>query len=450
MSRAAVRQAVNPGGSNRTVARRCLLPVTRSCPCPCHLTLRPVTAPNSAAPTPRNMPRRVAGSASPSGCGLSWAAGGEWRDAVDGMVMPVLNPATGEVIAEAPAGTRADVDRAVAAARRALPGWLETTPGERANMLLKLADAVEEHAGELAAMESLNVGKPHGVAAPEVPFTADNLRFFAGAARVLDGCAAGEYLRGYTSMIRREPVGVVGLIAPWNYPLMMAVWKLGPALAAGNVCVLKPAEQTPLTTLRLAELAEGIFPPGVINVITGNGDPVGVAMVDHPGIAMVSLTGDVATGREVARAAARTLKRVHLELGGKAPVLVLPDADLAEVAAAVKVAGVWNAGQECAAAVYDELVAELASQVESIRVGDPAADPGPDMGPVISGEQQARVVGFIERAAASRGQVLAGGTAVDGPGFFVQPTLVAGVNQTDEIVQREVFGPVVTVQRCSS
>lgn len=384
--------------------------------------------------------------------------GGEWLDAADGAVMTVLNPATGEVIAEAPQGTQADVDRAVKAATKALPDWLETTPRERADMLLKLADALEENTGELVAMESLNVGKPRLVGEPEIPFTADNLRFFAGAARIPDGMATGEYLRGYTSMIRREPVGVVGLITPWNYPLMMAGWKLGPALAAGNVCVLKPAEQTPLTTLRLAELAQEIFPPGVLNVITGNGDPVGVAMVDHPDIAMVSLTGDVATGKEVAQAAARTLKRVHLELGGKAPVLVLPDADLAEVAAAIKIAGFWNTGQECAAAcrvlaadeIYDQLVAELVPEIESIRVGNPADGPDLDMGPVISTEQQARVLGFLERVGSTRGHVLTGGTAGEGPGFFVRPALVADVEQSDEIVQREVFGPVVTVQRYSS
>lgn len=383
--------------------------------------------------------------------------GGEWLDAVDGAVMTVLNPSTGEVIAEAPQGTQADVDRAVKAAAKALPGWLETTPKERADMLLKLADALEEHASELVAMESLNVGKPRSVGEPEIPFTADNLRFFAGAARTPDGTATGEYLQGYTSMIRREPVGVVGLIAPWNYPLMMAAWKLGPALAAGNVCILKPAEQTPLTTLRLAQLAQEIFPPGVLNVITGDGDPVGVAMVDHPGIAMISLTGDVATGKEVAQAAARTLKRVHLELGGKAPMLVFPDADLAQVAAAIKTAGFWNAGQECAAAcrvlaanaIYDQLVDELVPEVESIRVGNPAEDPGLDMGPVISAEQQARVLGFLERVGPG-GQVLTGGTRGEGPGFFVRPALVADVEQTAEIVQREVFGPVVTVQRCAT
>jgi 1-pyrroline dehydrogenase len=384
--------------------------------------------------------------------------GGEWVDSLSGRVAPVLNPATADVIALAPVGGEADVDRAVTAATKALPGWLDTTPAERADMLLRLATAIEEHAGELTALELQNVGKPRSVGEPEIGFTADNLRFFAGAARLPEGMAAGEYVRGYTSMIRREPVGVVGLIAPWNYPLMMAAWKLGPALAAGNTCVLKPAEQTPASTLRLAELAQEIFPPGVINVITGDGDPVGVAMVNHPGIGMISLTGDVATGKEVARAAAGTLKRVHLELGGKAPVLVFPDCDTGEVATMIKVAGFWNAGQECAAAcrimaadaIYDELVAELVPAIESIRVGNPAEDPGVEMGPVISAEQQERVLGFVDRATSASGSVLTGGTRGPGPGFFVRPTLVTDVRQADEIVQREVFGPVVTVQRFSA
>ena len=384
--------------------------------------------------------------------------GGEWVDSLSGRVAPVLNPATADVIALAPVGGEADVDRAVTAATKALPGWLDTTPAERADMLLRLATAIEEHAGELTELELQNVGKPRSVGEPEIGFTADNLRFFAGAARLPEGMAAGEYVRGYTSMIRREPVGVVGLIAPWNYPLMMAAWKLGPALAAGNTCVLKPAEQTPASTLRLAELAQEIFPPGVINVITGDGDPVGVAMVNHPGIGMISLTGNVATGKEVARAAAGTLKRVHLELGGKAPVLVFPDCDPGEVATMIKVAGFWNAGQECAAAcrimaadaIYDELVAELVPAIESIRVGNPAEDPGVEMGPVISAEQQERVLGFVDRATSASGSVLTGGTRGPGPGFFVHPTLVADVRQADEIVQREVFGPVVTVQRFSA
>ncbi|HEX2045107.1 MAG TPA: aldehyde dehydrogenase family protein, partial [Gaiellaceae bacterium] len=276
--------------------------------------------------------------------------GGEWVDAAEGGTAEILNPATGETIAEVPQGTQADVDRAVTAATAALPEWLETTPQERSEMLLKLADAIEQHADELAQVESQNVGKPLSYAKDEMPVSADNIRFFAGAARTLEGRAAGEYMRGYTSMIRREPIGVVGQIAPWNYPLMMAVWKIAPALAAGNACVLKPSEQTPLTTLMLAEYAAEIFPPGVLNVITGDGEPVGAGIVRHPDVRMVSLTGDVATGKEVARAAADTLKRVHLELGGKAPVIVFDDADPAAVAEGIKIAGYWNSGQDCTAA----------------------------------------------------------------------------------------------------
>ena len=306
--------------------------------------------------------------------------GGEWVDSAGGETMEVLNPATGETIAEVPASTAEDADRAVQAAKQVLPEWLETTPGERAEMLLKLADVIEENADELAELESRNVGKPLPVSRDEPPVSVDNVRFFAGAARVLEGRAAGEYMRGYTSMIRREPIGVVAGIAPWNYPLMMAIWKLGPALAAGNVQVLKPSEQTPLTALRLMELAEGILPPGVLNVITGDGVPVGEALVKHPDVRLVSLTGDVETGKEIARTAADNLKRVHLELGGKAPVLVFDDADPAAVAASIKIAGYWNSGQDCTAAsrvvagpkIYDKLLEELVPAVESLQVGDPA------------------------------------------------------------------------------
>src|SRR2546421_6100591 len=276
--------------------------------------------------------------------------GGEWVDSASGETMEVVNPATGEAIAEVPRGTKDDAYRAVEAAKKALPEWLETTPAERAEVLLKLADLLDEHAEELAELESQNVGKPLPAARDEMPVSSDNIRFFAGAARLLDGKATGEYMRGYTSMIRREPVGVVGSIAPWNYPLMMAIWKVGPALAAGNCVVLKPSEWTPLTALRLAELAADIFPAGVFNVITGDGEPVGAGIVRHPGVDMVSLTGDVATGREVAKAASQTLKRVHLELGGKAPVVVFDDADLDAVNTWVKVAGFFNSGQDCTAA----------------------------------------------------------------------------------------------------
>ena len=382
--------------------------------------------------------------------------GGEWLDAVEGEVEGVVNPATGETITVVPRGTEADVDRAIEAATSAFPEWLETTPQERAEVLLRLADALTEHGEELARVESLNVGKPAGMARDEIDFCVDNLHFFAGAARCLEGRAAGEYMRGYTSMIRREPIGVVGQIAPWNYPLMMAIWKVAPALAAGNTCVLKPAEQTPLTTLMFAQYAREILPPGVLNVITGDGEPVGAGIVRHPGVRMVSLTGDVATGKEVVRAAAETLKRVHLELGGKAPVLVFDDADPAAVAEGVKVAGFWNSGQECAAAcrivagpgVYHALLDQLVPAVESLRVGDPSADDEIEMGPVISAEQQERVLGFLERATGrGKARVLTGGDSNGGRGFFVTPTVVVDVEQTDEIVQREVFGPVVTVQR---
>jgi 1-pyrroline dehydrogenase len=384
--------------------------------------------------------------------------GGEWVDALAGDVQEVLNPATGEVIAEVPRGSEADVDRAVEAAKSAFSEWRETTPGERAEALLKLADALEEHADELREVESANVGKPHSVVVDEVPVSADNLRFFAGAARCLDGKATGEYMRGYTSMIRREPVGVVGQITPWNYPLMMAVWKIGPALAGGNTIVLKPSEQTPLTTLMLAEYAAEILPAGVLNVITGDGEPVGAGIVRHPDVRMVSLTGDVATGKEVARAAADTLKRVHLELGGKAPVVVFDDADPAAVAEGIRVAGYWNSGQDCTAAsrvvagpgIYDRLLEELVSAVQSLKVGDPAEGADVEMGPVISRSQQERVFGFLERAASTKARVLTGGDSNGGRGFFVKPTVVVDVDQTDEIVQKEVFGPVVTVQRFPS
>jgi aminobutyraldehyde dehydrogenase len=378
---------------------------------------------------------------------------GKWVDAVEGGTVEIVNPATGEAIAQVPNGTQGDVDRAVAAAVEALPEWLETTPGERAEALLKLADAIDEHADELTQLESQNVGKPLAVAAEEMPVCADNLRFFAGAARVLEGRSTGEYMRGYTSWIRREPVGVVGQVAPWNYPLMMAVWKIAPALAAGNVCVLKPSEQTPLTTLRFVQLAGDALPQGVLNVITGDGEPVGAGIVRHPDVRMVSLTGDVATGKEIARAAAETLKRVHLELGGKAPVVVFDDADPAQVAEAIKIGGYWNSGQDCTAAsrvvagpkIYDKLLDELVPAIESLKVADPAEGDDVEMGPVVSKEQQDRVLGFLERAEGAK--VLTGGGTNGDRGYFVQPTVITDVRQTDEIVQREVFGPVVTVQR---
>src|SRR5437763_1147013 len=378
--------------------------------------------------------------------------GGEWVDSVDSETMEVLNPATGETIAEVPRATAEDVDRAVQAAKRALPEWLETTPGERAELLLRLADAIDEHAEELAELESRNVGKPLSYARDELPVSADNIRYFAGAARVLEGRSAGEYMRGYTSWVRREPVGIVGGIAPWNYPLMMAVWKLAPALAAGNVQVLTPSEQTPLTTLRFAQFAADILPAGVLNVVTGDGVPAGEAIVKHPDVRMVSLTGDVETGKIIARTAADNLKRVHLELGGKAPVLVFDDADPAAVAEGIKIAGYWNSGQDCTAAsrvvagpkIYDKLIDALVPAGESLHVGDPAEGDEIEMGPVISKAQQDRVLGFLERAKGA--SVLTGGGR-NGAGFFVSPTVVAGPAPDSAIVQRAVVGPVVTLQR---
>ncbi|HZR91754.1 MAG TPA: gamma-aminobutyraldehyde dehydrogenase [Gaiellaceae bacterium] len=378
--------------------------------------------------------------------------GGEWVEAVEGETMEVLNPATGEVIAEVPRGSEKDVERAVQAAKKALPGWLEKTPKERMQLLLRLADVLDENAEELTRLESLNVGKPMSIARDEIPFSADNLRFFAGAARTLEGKAAGEYVEGYTSMIRREPLGIVAGITPWNYPLMMVVWKLGPALAAGNVQILKPAEQTPLTTLRFVELAQEALPPGVVNVITGDGVPVGDGLVRSPDVALVSLTGDVETGKTIARNAADTVKRVHLELGGKAPMVVFDDADPAAVAEGIRLAGYWNSGQDCTAGsrviagpkIYDKLLEELVPQVESLKVGDPLNEET-EMGSVISKDQQARVLGFLERAKGAT--ILTGGGTGPERGFYVQPTVVTDVAQDDEIVQNEVFGPVVTVQK---
>jgi 1-pyrroline dehydrogenase len=381
--------------------------------------------------------------------------GGEWMDSTGGDTMEVLNPATGEVIAEVARSTKEDADNAVAEAKKALPEWLESTPGERAELLFRLADIIEENAEELAAIESRNVGKPLSYARDEMPVSADNIRFFAGAARVLEGRAAGEYMRGYTSMLRREPIGIVAGIAPWNYPLMMAVWKFSPALAAGNVQILKPSEQTPLSLLRFAELAQDVIPPGVLNVITCDGVPVGEALVKHPEVRLVSLTGDVETGKAIARTAADNLKRVHLELGGKAPVVVFDDADPAAVAEGIKTAGYWNSGQDCTAAsrvvagpkIYDKLLEELVPAVESLHVGDPAEGDEIEMGPVISKDQQDRVVGFLERAKESKATILTGGDSNGERGFFVKPTVITGIEQDNEIVQREVFGPVVSVQR---
>jgi 1-pyrroline dehydrogenase len=383
--------------------------------------------------------------------------GGKWVDSASGETMEVIAPATGEVIAEVPRCGAEDVDRAVEAAKKVLPTWLDKTPKDRSELLHKLADVIDDNAEELAQLESLNVGKPLMASRDEMPFSADNLRFFAGAARQLEGKSAGEYIEGYTSIVRREPLGIVGGICPWNYPLMMAIWKMGPALAAGNVQILKPSEQTPLSLLRFVQLAQEVIPEGVLQVVTGDGVPVGERLVAHPDVRLVSLTGDVGTGKAIARNAADTLKRVHLELGGKAPMVVFDDADPKAVAEGIRLAGYWNSGQDCTAGsrviagpkIYDKLLEELVPQVESLKVGDPMESDEIEMGSVISASQQERILGFLERAKGAT--VLTGGGSGGGgngsKGFFVQPTIVTDVKQTDEIVQKEVFGPVVTVQR---
>jgi betaine-aldehyde dehydrogenase len=378
---------------------------------------------------------------------------GAFVDPVEGQTEPVLDPSTGEAIAEAPLSTAEDVDRAVQAARAAFDGWAATTPGERAGALLKLADKIEAQGDELAELESANAGKP--IAAfreDEMPFLVDNLRFFSGAARCLEGRSAGEYTSGYTSIIRREPIGVIGQIAPWNYPLMMAIWKIGPALAAGNTVVLKPAETTPLTTLKLAEYAAEFLPQGVLNVITGHGDPAGQALVTHSDVDMVSLTGSVETGKWIARNAADTLKRVHLELGGKAPVVVFDDVDMSTALETIAGTGYYNAGQDCTAAtrvlaaagVHDDVVAGLSEQAGGLVIGDTASE-GTTLGPLNSSRQRERVEGFLERKPA-HAEIAAGGREPDRPGFFLEPTVVAGLRQDDEMIQREIFGPVITVQ----
>jgi len=376
----------------------------------------------------------------------------------EGADQVILDPATGEVLTSVSEASLEQINRAVAAATAAFDSWSGTTPADRSGMLLKLADRIEENVAELARLESLNCGKPYPLALEdELPAVADCFRFFAGAARCLGGSAANEYLTGFTSMIRRDPVGVVASITPWNYPLMMATWKLAPALAAGNTVVIKPSEQTPLTTLKLAEFLAEIFPRGVVNVVTGRGENVGAPLVAHDGVSMVSLTGSIASGQKVLEAAARTIKRTHLELGGKAPVIVFDDADLEAVVEGIRAFGYYNAGQDCTAAsriyvhdkAYDRVVADLGSAVSSIKVGRQDEE-GVEIGPLISQEHRGRVSGFVERSLeAGHTELITGGKAGEGTGFFYEPTVIANARQEDEIVRREVFGPVVSVTRFS-
>jgi aminobutyraldehyde dehydrogenase len=374
----------------------------------------------------------------------------------EGAPYEILNPATGETLTKVPEASLEQIKAAVAAAEAAFEAWSQTTPKDRSLLLLKLADRIEERAEEFARLESLNCGKPYlAVLNDEIPAIADCFRFFAGAARTMTGAVAGEYLSGHTSFIRRDPIGVVASIAPWNYPLMMAAWKLGPVLTAGNTSVIKPSEQTPLTTLKLAELLAELFPPGVVNVITGVGETVGSALIHQPQVRMISLTGDVATGRRVLEAASQSLKRTHLELGGKAPVIVMDDADLEAAVQGIRIFGYYNAGQDCTAAcrvyagakIYDRFVAELSDAVRGIKVGSQNED-GVEMGPLITERQRSRVASFVERARMQKHiEVTTGGKAGTGRGFFYEPTVIAGAQQDDEIVRREVFGPVVSVTR---
>ena len=372
----------------------------------------------------------------------------------EGTLQAVLNPSLGTTLVEINEASAAQVDAAVRAADAAFDSWSQTTPKDRATLLLQLADKIDAHAEELARLESNNCGKPFSAALnDELPAIADVFRFFAGASRVMSGSAAGEYLQGHTSMIRRDPLGVIASIAPWNYPLMMAAWKLGPALAAGNCVVLKPSEQTPLTALKLAEFLAEIFPAGVVNIVFGRGPSVGAPLTNHPKVRMVSLTGSIPTGSAIISSTADTVKRMHMELGGKAPVIIFDDADIDAAVEGIRTFGFYNAGQDCTAAcriyaqkgIYEQFVAKLGAAVSSIKYGL-QDDEGTELGPLITEQHRQKVVGMVDRAKAlPHISVITGGNAVDGPGFFFEPTVLAGARQDDEIVRREVFGPVVSV-----
>lgn len=366
----------------------------------------------------------------------------------------IYNPKTGEVILELPEASVSQINRAVDAAEKAFKTWSRTTPSQRSNYLLKIADRIEAEAEQFAELEALNCGKPiNAMKEDEIPAIVDCFRYYAGAVRNIPGVAAGEYVEGFTSMVRRDPIGIVGSIAPWNYPLMMSAWKLGPAIAGGNTVVFKPSEQTPLTAMKLAKIFADILPEGVVNFILGRGQTVGNALINHPKINMISITGDIATGKKVLTAAAKSIKRTHLELGGKAPVIVYDDADLAAVVESLKVFGYYNAGQDCTAAcriyagpkIYEKLVADLTSAVSTIKYGL-SDDTQNEIGPLISMRQRDRVASFVERASEQKHvEITTGGRSPDSSGFYYMPTIVAGATQEDEIVRREVFGPVVSI-----
>jgi betaine-aldehyde dehydrogenase len=380
---------------------------------------------------------------------------GQWTDMSYDAKAELINPSTGEVFATAPVSREDEVNAAFGAAADAFEGWRDATPAERSLALLRIADAIEANAEQLVAAESQNTGKPIALTlSEEIPPMADQIRFFAGAARMLEGRSAGEYMSGYTSFIRREPIGVCAAVTPWNYPMMMAVWKWAPALAAGNTMVLKPSDTTPASTLLMAEIMSEFLPAGVFNVICGDRD-TGRLLVSHPVPQMVSITGSVRAGKEVATAAAASLKRVHLELGGKAPVVVFDDADPAKAAEAIAIAGYFNAGQDCTAAtrvlagpgVHDEFVEALVEQAKSQTVAGPDV-PDADFGPLNNASQLERVSGFIQRLP-DHARVLAGGQQTGDRGYFFEASVVDELRQDDEIIQNEVFGPVITVQRFS-
>ncbi|WP_416972682.1 aldehyde dehydrogenase family protein [Streptomyces sp. 4F14] len=403
------------------------------------------------------MIRRAAADAPPLVTGFPAA-----RHFIDGVfvegsgegVIEVVDPCTEEVVAVVPEGTVEDVDRAVAAAVAARSGWAGQLPRQRSELLHSIADRLAENADELSRLESADTGKPLPVSADDVAQAVDTFRFMAGAVRATTSLAAGEYAQDHLSVILREPLGVIGVVTPWNYPLLMAAWKIAPILAAGNTLVLKPSEQTPLTTLKLAELVADLLPPGVLNVVNGYGAVVGARLAEHPDLGMIALTGSVASGRAVARAAAESLKRVHLELGGKAPVLVFPDADLGAAAAALRVAGFWNSGQECGAAcrvlvhesVAGEFVERLVGEVRELVVGEPRGGDGVEVGPMVSRAHFERVAGYLERARKDGVRAAVGGEPLDGPGYFIAPTVLVDVPEGAEVAREEIFGPVITVE----
>jgi aminobutyraldehyde dehydrogenase len=379
---------------------------------------------------------------------------GQFRPSTSDRALDVVDPCRETVLTQVAEGTVADVDLAVAAARKAQPAWGRLTPKERSLILLQIADRVEEHHDLLVNMESANTGKPIGVSRDDVASTIDTFRFFAGAARSATSQAAGDYTENHLSVIIREPLGVVGVVTPWNYPLLMAAWKIAPILAAGNTLVLKPSEQTPLTTLKFAQLVADLLPAGVLNVVTGTGPVVGARLAEHPGIDMIALTGSVNSGRAVAQGAAQSLKRVHLELGGKAPVVIFEDADLTAAASSIRNAGYWNSGQECGAgcrvlvheSVAETFIEHLVNEVSSFVVGEPNAGDDVEIGPLVSRPHFDRVCGYLERAKDAGIRAAVGGSALEGPGFFVAPTVLVHVDSDAEAAREEIFGPVVTVE----